>query len=32
MSYKIYFYFKEDRGNLKYDVKVNNKYYKKILR
>ena len=32
INYKICFYLKKNRKNLKYDVKINNKYYKKTLK
>ena len=31
INYRTYFYFKKKRGNLKYDIAINNKYYKKFL-
>ena len=32
MNYKICFCFKKKRENLKYNIKINDKYYEKILR
>ena len=31
MNYRTYFYFKKERENLKYNIAINNKYYKKTL-
>lgn len=31
MNYRICHYFKKERENLDYDIKINNRYYKEIL-